>query len=305
MNAEDVIESYVHDVAACLPRAKRGDVALELRSLLADELAAKAKQAGRAPDRAMAMELLKGFGRPAEAAGRYHQRVSLIDPSDTHHFVIWSVSGVVVYAVLKAMSPSKVDDDDLLLKWLGVLVLVFALMGWWRRRMPAGTLAWKPKRVRDLYEANRVVSFVLGALFFIPFFMYLTPQRFAQVFFFGKIQTDGLALDAGFLGSGIRIATLLGLGISIAVYWWVAVDGKWRRWTRWVSMLSMLGLGLQIGMHTGLATQNAVFVSLKANATAVPIFAAVGAGIVLCVFYEMYREWARVVPSAVVAAVRA
>ena len=88
MNANDVIDSYVRDVARYLPREKRNDVAFELRALLGDELAAKAQAAGRAPDKPMAMELLKGFGRPAEAAGRYHQRAALIDPTDTHHFLI-------------------------------------------------------------------------------------------------------------------------------------------------------------------------------------------------------------------------
>ena len=51
MNAQDVIESYVRDVARLLSRDKRNDVALELRELLHDELAARAEAAGRAPDR--------------------------------------------------------------------------------------------------------------------------------------------------------------------------------------------------------------------------------------------------------------
>src|SRR5262245_8316293 len=66
MNANEVIESYVCDVARSLPRDKRNDVAFELRALLADELAAKAQAAGRAPDEAMAMDLLQRFGRPAD-----------------------------------------------------------------------------------------------------------------------------------------------------------------------------------------------------------------------------------------------
>ena len=36
MDANEILESYVRDVADCLPRARRGDVASELRSLLAE-----------------------------------------------------------------------------------------------------------------------------------------------------------------------------------------------------------------------------------------------------------------------------
>ena len=57
MSANDVIESYVRDVARLLPNKRRDDVALELRALLQEELAGKAEAAGRAPDRAMAMAL--------------------------------------------------------------------------------------------------------------------------------------------------------------------------------------------------------------------------------------------------------
>ncbi|HBN52615.1 MAG TPA: hypothetical protein DD456_00830, partial [Stenotrophomonas sp.] len=99
MNVDEVVESYVRDVAGCLPRARRNDVAFELRALLDEELAARARAAGRAPDKAMAMALLREFGRPSEAAQRYHDRPALIDAADTHHFLIWAVGGAVVFAV--------------------------------------------------------------------------------------------------------------------------------------------------------------------------------------------------------------
>ena len=38
MNANDVIECYVNEVAVQLPRAQRNDVAFELRALLQEEL---------------------------------------------------------------------------------------------------------------------------------------------------------------------------------------------------------------------------------------------------------------------------
>ena len=55
MDINAIIDSYVRDVAACLPRAKRNDVAYELRALLDEELAGRAQVAGHAPDKAMAV----------------------------------------------------------------------------------------------------------------------------------------------------------------------------------------------------------------------------------------------------------
>ena len=48
MNANDLIDSYVADVARLLGRKQRDDVAFELRALLVEELDAKARRrAGR------------------------------------------------------------------------------------------------------------------------------------------------------------------------------------------------------------------------------------------------------------------
>ncbi|GAA3794693.1 hypothetical protein GCM10022226_12560 [Sphaerisporangium flaviroseum] len=50
MNADDLIDSYVSDVARLLPRTQRKDVALELRTLVKEELEERAASAGRAAD---------------------------------------------------------------------------------------------------------------------------------------------------------------------------------------------------------------------------------------------------------------
>ena len=72
MDARTVIESYVHDVTQLLSRKDRADVALELRALLAEELAARA--AGAPADEAMAIELVRGFGAPARSPPATGQR---------------------------------------------------------------------------------------------------------------------------------------------------------------------------------------------------------------------------------------
>jgi hypothetical protein len=296
MNPNDVIESYVRDVAGCLPRGKRNDVAFELRALLGDELAAKAQAAGRAPDKAMVMALLKGFGRPAEVAGRYHQRPALIEPADTHHFLIWTLAGAVSISVLAAMSPAAGrDNSGLFLKWLGALVIVFALIGWWRRRYPQ-TARWKPSHGPDWMPRGLALLALVATLVF-PVFMYAAPQTFVRIMFLGAIPSSGVELTEAFLHSGQRIAAMTLLILLAAMYVAIVVQGGQRSWMGWMSIALYGGLGLLLGAHGGLAGQGLVFASPKANEVAAPIFGLVGAFMLLCAFYVMYQEWVRISPA--------
>ena len=193
MTAEDVIESYVCDVARYLPRAKRNDVAFELRALLQDELAAKSAARGAAPDREMAMDLLAGFGRPAEAAARYQPRTPLIDPADNHNFLIWAVVGSLVFS---AASPITA------LQWVGIVFLFFAVTAWLRRRRPHEGLRWQPKRDRFPESGARpLASFCSAGVLAFPFAMYLAPQTWWTIAAFGSVTSSGLALTDAFLTS--------------------------------------------------------------------------------------------------------
>ena len=295
MDAHEVIDSYVRDVARYLPRNKRNDVAFELRALLADELAAKAESAGRAPDRAMAMELLQGFGRPAEAAGRYHPRSPIIDPADNHNFVIWAVVGAIGGGALKP------TEGAAYFRWLGVLVVVFALMGWNRRRNP-DVLRWKPNRGPDAMPRG-LALLALAATLFFPVFMYVAPQTFVKVAFFGAFPTGGLELTEAFRHSWQRAATLVGLGALVGVWAAVAVQGGWRSRTRWASVAAHAGLGVLCFVHAvpmmTLPEREtfSIFVSPTTNRVAMPIFGLVGALLVFSALYAAYVEWARISPA--------
>lgn len=193
MNAKDVIESYVADVGARLPRKQRNDVAFELRALLEEELQARAEgaehdpEAAEAAEAAAAMELVRDFGRPSEVAARYRPSLTIIDPADGHGFlraatvglaIIWSLG--LLEHVGKAFSAGGVDSGwDLLtllgqwwvrtvipsLWWPGVLVVGFGASAWVRRRWPQ-TPVWKP-RMGDGVGGGRsaLVLGILGILF--------------------------------------------------------------------------------------------------------------------------------------------
>ncbi|WP_140908958.1 hypothetical protein [Cognatiluteimonas lumbrici] len=303
MDVHDVIESYVRDVARLLPRDKRNDVAMELRALLHDELEAKAGMAGRPPDRRMAMELLAGFGRPAEVATRYQPRNSLIDPADNHNFAIWTVVGILALAVL---GHDRSADAQFLgaLHWVGIMFVVFALIGWGRRRQPEGRFSWRPRAQDMPAHGGRwpALASALGLCVF-PLAMYLSPQGFWDAATLGKGVADGLGLTKEFLGSWQRIATIGWLLLVIASYLVVVVRNGWPRWNRRLSIVAHLGLGLMLLAHAApLATPVgrepfAIFLAEGADAVARPWFGLAGAIILLATLYDLYQEWGRVEPA--------
>jgi hypothetical protein len=305
MSADEVIEAYVRDVARYLPRAKRNDVAFELRALLADELAARAASARRAPDHGLAMELLAGFGRPAEAAARYQPRKPLIDPADNHNFLMWAIVGAAVV---------EADDNRSgvgALTWVGIVFVWFAVAAWLRRRQPSGKLRWRPKRESLPEVASRplVLLPALATLVF-PFAMYLAPERWWQVASFGHGLAGGLVLTPEFLASWQRAVTLACLSAVIVIYLAVVVQGGWRPWSRGTLAWVYCALGGMLLMHTKpLVTlierrPFAIFESARANEVAPSCFALAGGITLLSALYGLYREWARVRPAPSLSGVR-
>jgi hypothetical protein len=201
MKADEVIESYVTDVAARLPRKQRNDVAFELRALLNEELQARAEAAGRGADAVMAIELLRDFGRPADVAARYQPTLTIIDPADGHRFlqaaviglvVIWCVgllahlrhpinSGWDVLTVLGQWWGGTVTPS---LWWPGVLVVGFGAAAWTRRRWPQ-TAEWRP-RTPDSIPGGRA-TMVLGLFgMVLGLYVLVNPQWVLDFFWGGR-----------------------------------------------------------------------------------------------------------------------
>jgi hypothetical protein len=146
MEVQALIDSYADDVAARLPRTIRSDVALELRSLLTDQLNDAAVEAGRAPDSELAMRVLSRFGRPEDVAVRYRPRgFDIIEPELAPAFVKTTVACVVLQWVLTLpyVFSSTLTFGEWALRWgfgalwlVGLLVLWFGAAAWIRRRSP-------------------------------------------------------------------------------------------------------------------------------------------------------------------------
>lgn len=201
MNANDVIESYVTDVAVRLPRKQRNDVAFELRALLNEGLQDKAEAAGCAADTALAIEFVRAFGRPEEVAARYRPALIIIDPADGRSFLRAAVIGLLLIwclGLLQFFQQPIGSGSDFLralgqwwagtlipsLWWPGLLVVGFGASAWARRRWPENS-NWKP-RADDQIVGGRaaMVMALVGLLCGLS--VLLNPGWLLDVFFGGR-----------------------------------------------------------------------------------------------------------------------
>jgi hypothetical protein len=242
VNANDVIESYVNDVAVRLPRKQRNDVAFELRSLISEELQARARAAGRPVDEAMATEFLGTFGRPMDVAARYRPTLTIIDPADGPAFVRATVVGLVIIWVLGLVTflqrQGVASGSDVLLAlgrwwvgvvipsmwWPGVLVVGFGLGAWSRRRWPQ-TSEWKPRGSEALPGSRAsLVMGLVGVLFGLA--VLIDPRWVLDGAHAAPAAYQALTYTDTFRGrQGPFLLALLALNVPLLII--VLVKGRW------------------------------------------------------------------------------
>lgn len=279
MNPRDLIDTYVEDVVRRLPRKLRNDIAAELDALLQEELAALAVEAGRQPDEGMVLNLLRGFGAPAEVARRYHQPLGLtiLRPQDTAAFVVTAVAGLLLqWAVSLTLLFNQAGTSDLVLQrlgawwmtaglgafwWPGFLVMAAMIAAWARRRWP-GLESAPADRVIDRDRVSRVgmaigLAFgILGAAFWIlePWLMDHAPSVLAAV----------LRFDPEFLsGRAGWVLPLWAAQLALCIH--VIREGRWTRRTRQLSLLASLSFCLLIAWYI---VAGPVFAAVRTDQTA-------------------------------------
>lgn len=261
MNATDVIETYLNDIARRLPRRERLDVANELRSLLTEELQARARELGRPPDAAMALLLVRDHGLPAEVAARYHTPWTIIDPADSTRFVKAALLGAGALIVAGSISesrpsPARNIEETVkigILAWLGILVLLFGALSWMRRIWPKVTV-WKP-RARD--RVNRIGTAVAVPLATLCVVFYAAPRWVLEHVSNGRFETSWATYTSGF--QRYRLPLFIGLMAGLLILLSLAaINGRWQRLTR------RMNVGLNLAMAAvvlALAVEGNIFVS--------------------------------------------
>jgi hypothetical protein len=300
MDATEVIDSYVHDVARRLPPGKRNDVAFELRALLADDLQARAGAEGRSPDHEMAVVMVREFGRPAAVAVRYYRPFTIIEPSDTWSFLVAAVVGGTLAGLLVSLGHGPVPyhvsaqrANVALLAWLGVLVVVFGVKNL-ILRYRSNAFAWTPRPVRDSDSASRAGAVGLALVWLALLACYVVPGRIAELVSGGRVAAGTLAYSGSFT-SGWRMPWLTGLlAIAAGLQLVVAVQGRWRPGTRWVRIAVTALVSIQLGWH---ASYGAIFEDPRTERLGVPTFAWLSGVILIGCGILLYREYSRVHPA--------
>lgn len=244
MNANDVIEAYVHDVARQLPRRQRNDVAFELRALLREELQARADEAGQAAEADMAIALVRDFGQPDDVAARYRPALTIIDPVDGQRFLRATVIGLAVIWVLGLLTCLRqpLDSGTAVLRmlgqwwsgtvmsslwWPGLLAIGFGGAAWARRRWPQGH-AWTPRN-NDRIPGGRTAMVMVVISIFCGIGVLIDPRWILDMALHGRAAPaayDALTYTDTFRhrqGPCLLAALLLNLPMMCAVI----VHGRW------------------------------------------------------------------------------
>jgi hypothetical protein len=259
MNAHDVIEGYVTEVALQLPRRQRNDVAFELRALLQEELQDKAEAAGRVADEAMATELVRAFGRPAAVAARYRPTLTIIDPADGPRFFRLTAVGLLliwVVGLFERLRQPIGSAGELLgvlgqwwmgtvvasLWWPGVLVVYFGLEAWARRRRPESS-EWKP-RAADRIPGGRATHALGMVGILCGVFVLLDPTWILDFFWGGRAAPSAYeALTYTDTFRARQAPWLLGLLLfNIPLFLAVIVRGRWSAMLRRAETVQTLAL---------------------------------------------------------------
>lgn len=304
MNADELIESWVADVAVQLPRRQRNDVAFELRSLLREELLARAEDSGHDADVQMATGLLHDFGHPDAVAARYRPTLTIIEPADGHHFLKAMVIGLAVIwgaGLFVQLGQPMSSGWDLLLVvsrwwvgtvipslwWPGVLVVWFAMAAWTRRCWPS-TGDWKP-RANDRIQGGRaallmgMVGIVCGVCILYE------PGFWLDYFWSGRVAPqaiDALTYTEEFRqrqGLWLFVLLLLNIPLMIGVF----ISGRWSPGWRQLSLA--LGL-LDCVVMAWTILDGPVFLSAVSNETAKGAMALIIAGVILTQAIRFYRS---------------
>lgn len=241
-----LIEAYVSDVMKRLPMKQRHDVGYELRALLGEELRGRSAGAGRLPDHAMALDLLRGFGHPEEVAARYHPPGVPIIPGNATRWFAW---GTVIGVGLQWATtlPIAIGSGEInwigrwwvtaglgALWWPGLLVTLTMIAAFIRQRWPGAPQLWNPKVVdrghvnRPLYVLGLAASLIgIGLWVALAWWAIATPSDtpLARVF----------AFDADFLATRAPVVLLYwATGIVFLVV--LITEGRWRKLTRKLNM---------------------------------------------------------------------
>lgn len=304
LDANELIEAYVADVAVRLPRAQRNDVAFELRALLHEELQGKAEDAGRVVDVAMALEFLRAFGRPADVAARYRPTMTIIDPSDGRRFLFATIVGLALIWSLGLLAQWRDAAEHGLgaltmiarwwggtvlpsLWWPGVLVAWFATSAWVHRRWPR-TSHWTPRSAHHIAGGRGAMAMgVIGMLCGMT--ILIEPRWILDIVWSGHAAPAAYTAltytDTFVRGPAFVLLALIALNVPLYIA--VMANGRWSPRLRRIETVH--GLILCAAMLWAIV-DGPIFLSTRSDATAKTLMALIVAYMLLHCAIAAYRR---------------
>ena len=159
---KEMFSQYAVEAGRYLPRRKREDIQFEILSLLEDSLEDKSEQKGRAPDEAMAIEVLKELGPPITFAENYRENDGLVGPAVFPIFrpvLIFAAAVFLLQFLLGVFLPIGRNGFDLLnviddffdrgFQLFGTLVFAFALL---ERTTPKSWFRWPFEEMKRTWD---------------------------------------------------------------------------------------------------------------------------------------------------------
>jgi hypothetical protein len=294
MGPLEIVEAYIGDVVRLLPSQLRGDVARELSSLFGEELETKARDLGKYPDAAMAMDLVRAHGQPNEVAARYQVPWTIIDPADSTSFLRAAIIGLMILCLMWGIGKRssipleergfKLEVDAL--SWIGLLTAYFGLKAWSRKRWPQQGL-WVPRDRDRVSWVGVLAAFPLAGACMA---LYAAPVWFLDTISGNTLPTGWASYTAEF--TRWRLPFLIGLQAALLVLLahaaWV---GRWRKFTRRLSILCNLILAILVLV---ISADGAVFQLGKVDQVARGILGLVGLVYLPSVGMMIHRELGRV-----------
>jgi hypothetical protein len=255
----ELIERYLYEVGRRLPPKTRDDILAELRSVLQDKLDERVPE-GQVT-RAHVVEVLKSMGSPKKVATSFAGERYLIGPSLYPTMMRVMKIGLWAMLIIPAIGMWSIITSDLasgsaafeaavgvigeyietVVNFIGIVVLIFALLEWQDVRIPEQEEKWDPEKLPAINQPGRVSYFDMGfelAFNFVAFaFISYFFQRGGLPIFHGGETPGGIVPISAELLIGLLVVTVL----QIALHFFVMHRGAWQVWTRLTDALFDLG----------------------------------------------------------------
>jgi hypothetical protein len=256
----ELIDRYVHEVSALLPRGLRQDVATELRSTLEETLEGRREQNPTESSEDAVVAILRDFGPPSELAASYHPEATyLVGPSlypafrTTIRVCFFILIGLVLLGLFTGLGEGPLPVKRLvlglvasfdsflnaLLTLIGLVVVVFAVVERASGQSGGSGVDWDPRTLPSKDDPNRVnrvaMAIQLAALTLLFYVANFESHRLISSFLMDGDESGWVPiLGPGFRASLNWLNLVLVLDITLGI--WVLRKGRWQSLTRWLDL---------------------------------------------------------------------